>query len=131
MVKLAKRYTFGFQNSFCGSPLVENTDMADFSKELNDYLLKNNKSELISSNNIANSIASNVKTHVSNWLSRKTDSRQTATTNNLDDAKSDLCFLSLASFYIPFLILKARKFALLYTLGSLFFLMSFGMLWGP
>lgn len=40
------------------------------------------------------------------------------------------CFF-LCSLYIPVLILKARKFALLYTMGSLFFLMSFSALWGP
>ena len=33
--------------------------------------------------------------------------------------------------YIPVLILKARKFALLFTLGSLFFVLSFMFLWGP
>lgn len=48
-----------------------------------------------------------------------------------------LCFLlgtfclSIASLYIPFLLLKARKFALLYTLGSLFIIGSFSCLWGP
>ncbi|ESO09037.1 hypothetical protein HELRODRAFT_74437 [Helobdella robusta] len=41
-----------------------------------------------------------------------------------------LC-ISLASLYIPFLILKARKFAMLYSLGSLFIIFSFSMLWGP
>ncbi|CAG2221515.1 unnamed protein product [Mytilus edulis] len=40
------------------------------------------------------------------------------------------CF-SLASLYIPLLILKARKFAVLYTLGSLFIISSFSLLWGP
>jgi len=40
------------------------------------------------------------------------------------------CFF-LCSLYIPVLILKARKFAMLYTMGSLFFLMSFSALWGP
>ena len=40
------------------------------------------------------------------------------------------CFF-LCSLYIPVLVLKARKFALLYTMGSLFFLMSFSALWGP
>jgi hypothetical protein len=40
------------------------------------------------------------------------------------------CF-SLASLYIPFLLLKARKFAMLYTLGSLFIIASFSLLWGP
>ncbi|XP_015607968.1 vesicle transport protein SFT2C isoform X2 [Cephus cinctus] len=41
-----------------------------------------------------------------------------------------LCFC-LSAIYIPVLLLKARKFALLYSLGSLFFLMSFCFLWGP
>ncbi|XP_061197169.1 uncharacterized protein LOC133205382 [Saccostrea echinata] len=40
------------------------------------------------------------------------------------------CF-SLASLYIPLLLLKARKFAMLYTLGSLFAISSFSFLWGP
>ena len=45
-----------------------------------------------------------------------------------DEAKGELSnrtdfitiFLLQASLYIPFLILKARKFALLYSLGSVF-----------
>ena len=40
------------------------------------------------------------------------------------------CF-SLATLYIPLLVLKARKFALLYTFGSLFIISSFSLLWGP
>lgn len=40
------------------------------------------------------------------------------------------CFF-MCSLYVPVLVLKARKFALLYTLGSVFFLMSFSALWGP
>ncbi|KAH8241819.1 vesicle transport protein SFT2C [Drosophila bipectinata] len=40
-----------------------------------------------------------------------------------------LC-ISLSTLYIPVLILKARKFALLYTLGSLFFILSFCFLSG-
>ncbi|GAB0099982.1 Vesicle transport protein [Sergentomyia squamirostris] len=39
------------------------------------------------------------------------------------------CF-TLSTFYIPVLVLKSRKFALLYTLGSLFFILSFGFLSG-
>ncbi|KAK2143484.1 hypothetical protein LSH36_838g01011 [Paralvinella palmiformis] len=39
--------------------------------------------------------------------------------------------MSLAGLYVPFLLLKARKFALLYTLGSLFIISSFALLWGP
>ncbi|XP_048760448.2 uncharacterized protein LOC125669756 [Ostrea edulis] len=40
------------------------------------------------------------------------------------------CF-SMASLYIPVLIIKARKFAMLYSLGSLFVISSFSFLWGP
>lgn len=38
--------------------------------------------------------------------------------------------LTVSTFYIPVLVLKARKFALLYTLGSLFFISAFGFLSG-
>ncbi|XP_045449363.1 protein transport protein sft2 [Melitaea cinxia] len=41
-----------------------------------------------------------------------------------------LCFI-LSFFYIPLLLLKARKFALLFTLGSFFFILSFSFLYGP
>jgi len=40
------------------------------------------------------------------------------------------CF-TLSSFYIPVLIFKARKFALMFTLGSVFIVTSFSILWGP
>ncbi|XP_022231430.2 vesicle transport protein SFT2C [Drosophila obscura] len=40
-----------------------------------------------------------------------------------------LC-MTLSTLYIPVLILKARKFALLYTLGSLFFILAFCFLSG-
>ncbi|KPJ04381.1 Protein transport protein sft2 [Papilio xuthus] len=41
-----------------------------------------------------------------------------------------LCFI-LSFLYIPILLLQARKFALLFTLGSLFFIFSFSFLYGP
>ncbi|XP_066137737.1 uncharacterized protein [Euwallacea fornicatus] len=41
-----------------------------------------------------------------------------------------LCF-SISLMYLPVLLFKARKFALLFTLGSLFFVLSFFFLWGP
>ncbi|KAL3185960.1 hypothetical protein MRX96_028827 [Rhipicephalus microplus] len=42
------------------------------------------------------------------------------------------CFcMVLAGLYIPVLVFKARKFALLYTLGSLFIISSFALLRGP
>ncbi|ESO89961.1 hypothetical protein LOTGIDRAFT_192494 [Lottia gigantea] len=40
------------------------------------------------------------------------------------------CF-SLAGLYLPMLAFKARKFAALYTLGSIFVISSFSFLWGP
>lgn len=40
-----------------------------------------------------------------------------------------LC-LTISTFYIPVLVFKARKFALLYTLGSVFFILSFCFLSG-
>ncbi|KAI5712619.1 protein transport protein SFT2-like isoform X1 [Diaphorina citri] len=43
---------------------------------------------------------------------------------------SSICFV-LAALYLPVLVFKARKFAMLFTLASLFFLSSFGFLWGP
>ncbi|VVD03824.1 uncharacterized protein LOC126976028 [Leptidea sinapis] len=41
-----------------------------------------------------------------------------------------LCFI-LSFLYIPILLLQARKFSLLFTLGSLFFILSFSFLYGP
>jgi len=41
-----------------------------------------------------------------------------------------ICFV-LSGFYLPMLIFKARKFCLLFTLGSVFVMSSFSMLWGP
>jgi len=40
------------------------------------------------------------------------------------------CF-GTAFMYLPFLLLKARKFSLLFSLGSIFTLAAFGCLWGP
>lgn len=40
-------------------------------------------------------------------------------------------FFSLSALYTPVLLLKARKFSLLFTLGSLFMMFSFAFLWGP
>ncbi|CAF0725363.1 unnamed protein product [Adineta steineri] len=39
--------------------------------------------------------------------------------------------MSFATLFIPVIVLKARKFALLFSFGSVFFLSSFSMLWGP
>ena len=41
-----------------------------------------------------------------------------------------LCF-GLSFIYLPFILIKARKYVLLFSLGSVFTLGSFSMLWGP
>jgi len=41
-----------------------------------------------------------------------------------------ICF-GLAMAYIPFIVIKARKFSLLFSLGSLFTVFSFSFLFGP
>ena len=40
------------------------------------------------------------------------------------------CF-SYSTIYLPILVLKARKFALLFSLGSVFVMGSFSFMWGP
>ncbi|XP_074599398.1 uncharacterized protein LOC141853810 [Brevipalpus obovatus] len=41
-----------------------------------------------------------------------------------------ICFI-LAGFYLPLIVFKARKFCLLFTLGSLFWVGSFAFIYGP
>ncbi|XP_026333451.1 protein transport protein sft2 [Hyposmocoma kahamanoa] len=41
-----------------------------------------------------------------------------------------LCFI-LSFLYVPVLLFQARKFALLFTLGSMFLIFSFSFLYGP
>ncbi|PAA94670.1 hypothetical protein BOX15_Mlig008945g1, partial [Macrostomum lignano] len=40
-------------------------------------------------------------------------------------------FLSLSLVFLPMVLLKARRFAVLYSMGSLCLLLSFSALWGP
>lgn len=42
-----------------------------------------------------------------------------------------LTFFGTAMLFLPVLMLKARKFCLLFTFGSLFLILSFSFLWGP
>ncbi|XP_065842570.1 uncharacterized protein [Oscarella lobularis] len=48
-----------------------------------------------------------------------------------EDASGDCSCPSLAFLLLPVVVLKARKFSALFTLGSLFILGSFSVLWGP
>ncbi|XP_075976030.1 uncharacterized protein LOC142976506 [Anticarsia gemmatalis] len=41
-----------------------------------------------------------------------------------------LCFI-LSFLYLPVIVLKSMKFSLLFTLGSIFFILSFSFLYGP
>ncbi|XP_014210958.1 vesicle transport protein SFT2C isoform X2 [Copidosoma floridanum] len=119
--------------------------MADLNKELNEYLLssKNEKQYKLPSVSIP-------KPNIGKWLGRSTEEKQESgwlretqreccpTMTRLQRLSAfGLCFVMgimcfcLSALYVPVLLLKARKFALLYSLGSLFFLMSFAFLWGP
>lgn len=42
-----------------------------------------------------------------------------------------LFLFSFAAMYVPVIVFKARKFSLLFSLGSLFTMGSFSFLWGP
>ncbi|KAL6264780.1 hypothetical protein P5V15_004877 [Pogonomyrmex californicus] len=121
--------------------------MADLNKELNEYLLsnKNEKQYKITIPSVTIS-----KTKFGKWFRRDTDEMMEdagwiqrsqreccPTMTRMQRLISfSICFLlgllcfCLSAVYIPVLLLKARKFALLYSLGSLFFLMSFCFLWG-
>ncbi|KAK7093725.1 hypothetical protein V1264_007421 [Littorina saxatilis] len=121
--------------------------MADLNQSLKDYLSRSQKSGL-------NGDSESKSSYLSGWFQNDTSSEANEVANGwFSDAQKDpllpsltkkqrilgfvMCILmgtfcfSLASLYIPMLILKARKFAMLYTLGSLFVISSFAFLWGP
>ncbi|XP_046828985.1 vesicle transport protein SFT2C [Vespa crabro] len=122
--------------------------MADLNKELNEYLLgnKNEKQFKISVPSVTLP-----KPNIGKWFGRNVDETKEETgwiqgtqreccpsMTRMQRLMSFafclfmglLCF-SLSGMYIPFLLTKARKFALLYSVGSSFFLLSFCFLWGP
>ncbi|CAG2108218.1 unnamed protein product [Medioppia subpectinata] len=63
------------------------------------------------------SLSSNTQNEANDWLP------------SLSRTQRVIGFIS--TFYIPLLVFKARKFALLFTFGSLFIVLSFSVLWGP
>ncbi|XP_053988062.1 uncharacterized protein LOC128891662 [Hylaeus anthracinus] len=122
--------------------------MADLNKELNEYLLssKNEKQFKITVPSVTIP-----KAQIGRWFGRTTDDDREET-GWMQGAQKEccpsmtriqrlvafvLCFsmgvfcFCLSAMYIPVLLLKARKFALLYSLGSAFFLSSFCFLLGP
>ncbi|XP_032675154.1 vesicle transport protein SFT2C isoform X2 [Odontomachus brunneus] len=122
--------------------------MADLNKELNEYLLsnKNEKQYKITMPMVAISKANfgkwfgksaNEPEGDSEWMKGLQNDYCPSMTKTQRIAAFAVCSLlgtscwGLAMFHIPVLLLKARKFALLYSLGSLLLLMSSGFLWGP
>lgn len=128
--------------------------MADLNRDLKEYLSRDKRNGLPKSSSASSfSKLLNGETKTK-WFSTSQDSTQTEDSGGwFSDAQHDpllsslskkqrivgfmgcilmgvLCFV-MAGFYAPVLLLKARKFALLYTLGSLFIVCSFSLLWGP
>ncbi|KAK5641652.1 hypothetical protein RI129_010199 [Pyrocoelia pectoralis] len=118
--------------------------MADLKKDLDHYLLLQNDQK----KSFKLQIPTIQKPNFSNWLKSESQEEETwfeSTKKQYCPSLTRfqritgfcicvlmgiLCF-SISLMYIPVLVLKARKFALLFTLGSLFFLLSFMFLWGP
>uniref|UniRef100_A0A1B6KXL4 Vesicle transport protein n=1 Tax=Graphocephala atropunctata TaxID=36148 RepID=A0A1B6KXL4_9HEMI len=118
--------------------------MAGLKVELDEYLARKEDSKPL----LKNSLPSVSLPKVGNWFRREQveeDGWFAGTQNNCCPKMSKFqrivgfclcvcmgifCF-GLSALYIPVLLLKARKFALLYTMGSLFFMCSFSFLWGP
>ncbi|GLG94083.1 hypothetical protein R5R35_010012 [Gryllus longicercus] len=120
--------------------------MADLKKDLDDYLSRNEKTPIkITVPKFLNPPS------VGKWFTRSPNNEESPngwfseTQGDCCPAMSRmqrimgfcicvgmgiLCFV-LAALYTPVLLFKARKFALLYTLGSLFLICSFAFLWGP
>ncbi|KAL2745702.1 protein transport protein SFT2 [Vespula maculifrons] len=122
--------------------------MADLNKELNEYLLSNKNEKQFK---ISVPSVTLPKPNIGKWLGRNADETKEET-GWIQGTQKECCpsmtkmqrlmgfifcfFMELLCFclsamYIPLLLTKARKFALLYTLGSSFFLLSFCFLWGP
>lgn len=124
---------------------------ANLREDLNNYLSRNEKPMI--STKLKNTLSS---IHMSNLFSKfKYSSLPTDSANSnewLDLSSKDCCpklsriqrligfcicvslglfFFGAAMFFLPVLLLKARKFSLLFTLGSLFLILSFSFLWGP
>ncbi|PNF43182.1 hypothetical protein B7P43_G15676 [Cryptotermes secundus] len=120
--------------------------MANIKKDLEEYLSRNDKSQ---SKITMPALLS--KSDVGKWFTRSASNEDTPA-GWLSEAEKDycpslsrvqriigfclfvmlglLCF-ALAAMYVPVLLFKARKFALLYTMGSLSIICSFSFLWGP
>lgn len=124
--------------------------MGDLNRQLRDYL---NRNEARKESSIFSSTDSLKKLLSTSGSSSSEPSTNAGTNGWFAEAATDSCLPSLsrkqrivgfvgtllmgcfcmflAGMYIPVLVFKARKFALLYTLGSLFIISSFALLRGP
>ncbi|KAE8748850.1 hypothetical protein FOCC_FOCC004444 [Frankliniella occidentalis] len=123
--------------------------MADLKKDLDDYLSRNNDKPQAKHSNLSLSFA---LPEFGKWTKKQNAPQEETSYGWFQETQKDCCpsmgrmqrivgfclcicmgmiCFSLAAFYAPVLLLKARKFALLYTMGSLFFICSFSFLWGP
>ncbi|XP_014258516.1 protein transport protein SFT2 [Cimex lectularius] len=121
--------------------------MANLKTELDEYLNRNSSDSKPLLNGISASVS---MPNVGSWFKKNEQSDEAETW--FTGAQKDCCptlsrfqrivgfcmFLGMgifcfciAAMYIPVLLLKARKFALLYTTGSFFTICSFSFLWGP
>ncbi|XP_037283360.2 uncharacterized protein LOC119176255 isoform X4 [Rhipicephalus microplus] len=102
--------------------------MGDINRQLRDYLSRN---EAKKESSIFASTESLKKLLSPSSGSSEPSSNVGGSNGWFSEAADDSCLPSLAGLYIPVLVFKARKFALLYTLGSLFIISSFALLRGP
>ncbi|XP_072036248.1 uncharacterized protein [Amphiura filiformis] len=127
--------------------------MANISNDLKSYL-----SGTSGASN-ADTSTSSSHSSLTSWFSKKEDKTEGETLENdpsnawFNEAQKDplcpslskrqrilgfmMCLLAgaicfaMALSIAPFIVVRARKFALLYSLGSLFTISSFSLLWGP
>ncbi|XP_013196113.1 uncharacterized protein LOC106139252 [Amyelois transitella] len=118
--------------------------MATLKNDLDEYLLQNDKSR-----SYKISLPSFSKP---SFFTKSSDATPSSTSSSwFDEVQKDYCTLSrtqrfigfgiclfmgilcffLSFMLLPVLLVYARKFSLLFTLGSLFFLLSFSFLYGP
>ncbi|XP_076357858.1 uncharacterized protein LOC143250762 isoform X3 [Tachypleus tridentatus] len=114
--------------------------MTDLREDVKNYLARSNSDHSKTKTNYVDFIKNSTfkswifpaKSNVSEETNILIEDSESGDINRLFiQSEKDSCFPTLAGFYVPFLLLKARKFALLYSLGSLFIICSFSLLWGP
>jgi len=120
--------------------------------DLNSYLNRNTggggggTNGLSSFFNRENFASNKLNESIGSWFGSQTNSETSSTTSSSSSFSlsrfhrmvgfvvclfiAAFCF-GTAFLYLPFLLLKARKFSLLFSLGSIFTLSAFGCLWGP